>query len=143
MVEKTPVLDALTYAFLMVGIVIVGFPIIYALIAATLPIEEVSRVPMPLIPGDQFWVNMAAAWEKGLVRWYREREVGLPMVIDVPDSSAHLSSRSCGRYGVRSLPCDVLIDRTGTIRVICEYDNADPGKDRSFLIDDWRRVAGQ
>ena len=65
MVEKTPVLDALTYAFLMVGIAVVGFPIVYALIAATLPIEEVSRVPMPLIPGDQFWVNMGAAWEKG------------------------------------------------------------------------------
>jgi len=65
MVEKTPILDALTYFFLMLGILIVGFPIIYAIIAATLPIEEVSRVPMPLIPGDQFWVNIQAAWEKG------------------------------------------------------------------------------
>jgi len=65
MVEKTPILDALTYFFLMLGILIVGFPIIYAIIAATLPIEEVSRVPMPLIPGDQFWINIQAAWEKG------------------------------------------------------------------------------
>ncbi len=65
MVEKTPVLDTLTYIFLVTGIVVVGFPIIYAIIAATLPIEEVSRVPMPLIPGDQFWVNMTTAWEKG------------------------------------------------------------------------------
>jgi sn-glycerol 3-phosphate transport system permease protein len=65
MVEKTPILDALTYFFLMAGIAIVGFPIVYAFIAATLPIEEVSRVPMPLIPGDQFWVNIQAAWEKG------------------------------------------------------------------------------
>ncbi|BBO70137.1 sn-glycerol-3-phosphate transport system permease protein UgpE [Desulfosarcina alkanivorans] len=65
MVEKTPILDALTYIFLMLGILIVGFPIIYALIAATLPIEEVSRVPMPMIPGDQFMVNIQAAWEKG------------------------------------------------------------------------------
>ena len=65
MVEKTPILDAFTYIFLMVGIIIVGSPIIYAIIAATLPIEDVSRVPMPLIPGDQFWVNMRAAWDKG------------------------------------------------------------------------------
>jgi len=65
MVEKTPILDAFTYIFLMVGIIIVGSPIIYAIIAATLPIEDVSRVPMPLIPGDQFWVNMSAAWDKG------------------------------------------------------------------------------
>jgi sn-glycerol 3-phosphate transport system permease protein len=65
MVEKTPFLDAMTYVFLVLGILIVGFPIIYALIAATLPIEEVSRVPMPLIPGDQFLVNMKESWIKG------------------------------------------------------------------------------
>ncbi len=65
MVEKTPLLDFFTYAFLMLGIFIVGFPIIYSLIAATLPLEEVSKVPMPLIPGDQFMVNMKEAWSRG------------------------------------------------------------------------------
>ena len=65
MVEKTPILDTFTYIFLMLGILLVGFPIIYAIIAATLPIEDVSRVPMPMIPGDQFMVNMQTAWEKG------------------------------------------------------------------------------
>jgi sn-glycerol 3-phosphate transport system permease protein len=65
MVEKTPVLDIFTYVFLIVGIVIVGFPIIYSLIATTLTLEEVSRVPMPLIPGDQFLVNMKEAWARG------------------------------------------------------------------------------
>ncbi|MCD6487422.1 MAG: ABC transporter permease subunit [Syntrophobacterales bacterium] len=65
MVEKTPILDIFTYVFLITGIIIVGFPVIYAIIAATLPIEDVCRVPMPLIPGDQFWVNIKAAWEKG------------------------------------------------------------------------------
>ena len=65
MVEKTPFLDLFTYAFLMLGILIVGFPIIYSLIAATLSLEEVSRVPMPLIPGDQFIVNMKEAWSRG------------------------------------------------------------------------------
>lgn len=65
MVEKTPILDIFTYVFLIAGIIVVGFPILYAVIAATLPIEDVSRVPMPLIPGDQFMVNMQTAWEKG------------------------------------------------------------------------------
>ncbi|MBW2651032.1 MAG: ABC transporter permease, partial [Deltaproteobacteria bacterium] len=65
MVEKTPILDTLTYIFLITGIIIVGFPVIYAIIAATLPIEDVCRVPMPLIPGDQFWVNIKAAWTEG------------------------------------------------------------------------------
>ncbi len=65
MVEKTPILDALTYLLLITGIAVVGFPIVYAIIAATLPIEQVSQVPMPLTPGDQFWVNIQAAWAKG------------------------------------------------------------------------------
>ncbi|MFZ0614131.1 MAG: ABC transporter permease subunit [Desulfobacterales bacterium] len=65
MVERTPFLDTLTYVFLMLGICIVCFPIFYTLVAASLPIEEVSKVPMPLVPGDQFWVNIQAAWERG------------------------------------------------------------------------------
>ena len=65
MIEKTPILDTFTYIFLMMGILIVGFPIIYSLIAATLPLEDDSRVPMPLIPGDQFLVNMKEAWTRG------------------------------------------------------------------------------
>ncbi|MBW2659245.1 MAG: ABC transporter permease subunit [Deltaproteobacteria bacterium] len=65
MIEKTPILDIFTYVFLIIGILIVGFPIIYSLIAATLSLEEVSKVPMPLIPGDQFLVNMKEAWTRG------------------------------------------------------------------------------
>jgi len=65
MVEKTPILDTLTYIFLMSGIIVVGFPIIYAIIAASHTIEAVSQVPMPMIPGDQFLDNFQAAWEKG------------------------------------------------------------------------------
>jgi sn-glycerol 3-phosphate transport system permease protein len=65
MVEKTPILDFFTYVFLLMGIFIVGFPILYSLIAATLPLEEVVKVPMPLIPGDQFIVNLKEAWSRG------------------------------------------------------------------------------
>ncbi len=65
MVEKTPILDFFTYVFLILGIFIVGFPILYSLIAATLPLDEVSKVPMPLIPGDQFFVNLKEAWTRG------------------------------------------------------------------------------
>ena len=65
MVEKTPLLDTLTYALLIAGILVVCFPIIYAVIAATLPIEEVSRVPMALVPGDRFFENIHEAWQRG------------------------------------------------------------------------------
>ena len=65
MVEKTPILDKFTYIALFTGILVVGFPIIYALIAASLSIEDVSRVPMKMIPGDQLFVNLQTAWQRG------------------------------------------------------------------------------
>jgi len=65
MVEKTPKLDLFTYIALILGILAVGFPILYAIIAATLPLEEVSRVPMSMIPGDQLPHNLSEAWSRG------------------------------------------------------------------------------
>jgi len=65
MVEKTPKLDIFTYIALIIGIIAVGFPILYAIIAATLPIEEVSKVPMSMVPGNQLFHNIAQAWSRG------------------------------------------------------------------------------
>lgn len=65
MVEKTPTLDLFTYVALILGIVAVCFPILYAIIAATLPIEDVSTVPMTMIPGDQLFHNIHEAWSRG------------------------------------------------------------------------------
>ncbi len=65
MVERTPILDFFSYAFLVLGIVVVGFPIYYCLVAATLPLSEVLKYPMPLIPGEKLLENIRAAVEKG------------------------------------------------------------------------------
>ncbi len=65
MVERTPILDLLTALLLIVGVVVVGFPIYYCMVAATLPIEKVIEIPMSLIPGDQFYTNVQAAIQKG------------------------------------------------------------------------------
>ncbi|MDA3902831.1 MAG: ABC transporter permease subunit [Desulfuromusa sp.] len=65
MVEKTPALDAFTYVALIFGIVLVGFPILYAIIAATLTLDDVSTVPMTMIPGDQLFNNVGEAWSRG------------------------------------------------------------------------------
>jgi sn-glycerol 3-phosphate transport system permease protein len=65
MVERTPKLDFFTYTALILGIIAVGFPILYAFIAATLPIEDVSQVPMVMIPGNQLFHNLGEAWSRG------------------------------------------------------------------------------
>lgn len=64
MIEKTPLLDFLSYALLFVGILIIGFPIYYCLVAASLPLDEILKTPMTLVPGSHLLENTRAALGK-------------------------------------------------------------------------------
>lgn len=64
MTERTPILDILTHVFLILGILVTGFPIYVALVASTLTPEQVNGLPMPLLFGDQFLVNIQEAWSR-------------------------------------------------------------------------------
>jgi sn-glycerol 3-phosphate transport system permease protein len=64
MIERTPVLDGITHLTLALGVLLTGLPLYYALVASTLPVEEVTRIPMPLLPGDRFLENAALAWKR-------------------------------------------------------------------------------
>jgi sn-glycerol 3-phosphate transport system permease protein len=65
MIERTPWLDAVTHLLLLIGLVLLLIPIWIVFVAASHDFHTVNQVPMPLLPGDQFLTNMAAAWEKG------------------------------------------------------------------------------
>jgi sn-glycerol 3-phosphate transport system permease protein len=65
MVERTRILDVSCHMILIVGVVLVCFPIYFAFVAGSLTIQEVQRVPLPWLPGDQFLVNLDTAWNKG------------------------------------------------------------------------------
>ena len=64
MTERTPILDILTHLFLIIGILVTGFPIYVALVAATLTPEQVNGLPMPLLFGNQFLINIQTVWSK-------------------------------------------------------------------------------
>ena len=53
MVENRPILDFLTHLVLILGIVIVAFPVYVALIASTHYTSELGSGLMPLLPGAQ------------------------------------------------------------------------------------------
>ncbi|MBY4898806.1 sn-glycerol-3-phosphate ABC transporter permease UgpE [Cupriavidus sp. AU9028] len=57
MVERRPFLDFLTHLVLIVGILIVAFPVYVTFVASTLTAEEVLDAPMTLIPGAHFLEN--------------------------------------------------------------------------------------
>jgi len=57
MVENRPYLTFLAHAVLILGVVVVAFPVYVTFVASTLTLEQIMSVPMPLIPGDQFIAN--------------------------------------------------------------------------------------
>ena len=65
MVERTPVLDAFCHAILVAGALLICLPIYFAFVASTLSLSEVQQLPLPWLPGDEFWENLQTAWTKG------------------------------------------------------------------------------
>jgi sn-glycerol 3-phosphate transport system permease protein len=57
MVENRPWLDFLAHAILILGVILVAFPLYVTFVASTLTYEEIVNVPMPLVPGDKLVDN--------------------------------------------------------------------------------------
>ncbi|CAM3263661.1 sn-glycerol-3-phosphate ABC transporter permease UgpE [Cupriavidus taiwanensis] len=66
MVERRPFLDFLTHAVLILGIVIVVFPVYLTFVASTLTAEEVLDAPMTLIPGSHLIENYRTVLFQGV-----------------------------------------------------------------------------
>lgn len=64
MIERTPIFNFVCYTLLALGLVIALLPFAIVVIAATLDLETVNRVPLPLTPGSHFWENASAAWQR-------------------------------------------------------------------------------
>jgi len=62
MVERTPFLNFFTHIILFVGFVFCIAPFVIVVIAASHNIKDVNDVPMSLLPGSDFWVNIKTAW---------------------------------------------------------------------------------
>ncbi len=69
MVERRPGLDLFAHLVLVVGVVVIAFPVYVTFVASTLTLEQIMSVPMPLRPGDHLLENYSqvlfAGTEKG------------------------------------------------------------------------------
>jgi sn-glycerol 3-phosphate transport system permease protein len=66
MVEKRGFGHWLTHAGLIVGVLVIFFPIWLAFVASTVTQAEIVQPPMPLLPGDQFFNNYRQALVAGV-----------------------------------------------------------------------------
>jgi sn-glycerol 3-phosphate transport system permease protein len=66
MVEKRGSGLWLTHVFMILGVLIIFFPIWLAFVASTVTQPEIVKPPMPLWPGDQLWENYSKALFSGI-----------------------------------------------------------------------------
>jgi sn-glycerol 3-phosphate transport system permease protein len=68
MIENTPIRTAIAHLVLVLGVLIVAFPIYYTFVASTQSLQTILRPPLPLLPGDQFVENYSTALFGGIGR---------------------------------------------------------------------------
>ena len=61
MVERRATLGILAHAVMILGMLIVAFPLYLAFVASTHTSQEIVQAPMPMLPGGHFWENYIAA----------------------------------------------------------------------------------
>lgn len=66
MIENRRGLDIFSHTMLIVGVLVVLFPLYVAFVAATLDDQQVFQVPMTLIPGGHLWDNIRHLWQGGV-----------------------------------------------------------------------------
>jgi len=65
MVENRPWLNFLAHAVLVLGVLLVAFPLWVTFVASTLTYDQIINVPMPLLPGDQLIENYSQVLRAG------------------------------------------------------------------------------
>ena len=66
MIENRPWMTFAAHFTMIVGVVLVAFPVWVTFVAATHDQVRITQVPLPLLPGDQFFVNLHAALFQGV-----------------------------------------------------------------------------
>lgn len=64
MIERSSFFDFVTYAVMVLGLVIIITPFWIVLVAASLSLPEVARVPLTLWPSSHLMENLSAAWSR-------------------------------------------------------------------------------
>ena len=61
MVERSKTLGILAHAIMVLGVLIVAFPLYLAFVASTHTAQEIVQVPMPMLPGGHMWETYKTA----------------------------------------------------------------------------------
>ncbi|MFP5486578.1 MAG: glycerol-3-phosphate transporter, partial [Gammaproteobacteria bacterium] len=57
MVERRPLANAISHLVLILGVIVVAFPLYITFVASTHTAQEIVQTPMPLLPGPHLIEN--------------------------------------------------------------------------------------
>ncbi len=83
MVERRPLLDALSHLILVLGVLVVAFPLYLTFVASTHTTSEIVQAPMTLVPGDQLLENYDTAWNGTRKGTGSKAPVGQMMIVSL------------------------------------------------------------
>ncbi|MCP4769654.1 MAG: sn-glycerol-3-phosphate ABC transporter permease UgpE [Gammaproteobacteria bacterium] len=66
MIENRPAVTFVSHCMLIAGIAIIAFPIWITFVASTHDAVRMTQIPLPLLPGDQFFANLNQALNLGI-----------------------------------------------------------------------------
>ena len=66
MIENRPAVTLVSHCMLILGVAVIAFPIWITFVAATHYAVRMTQVPLPLWPGDQFFINLDQTLNKGM-----------------------------------------------------------------------------
>ena len=83
MVERRPLLTAFSHLVLILGVLVVAFPLYLTFVASTLSLDEIIHPPMSLLPGSHLIENYSAAWNGTGSSFGSNAPVGQMMVVSL------------------------------------------------------------
>ncbi len=82
-VERRPTLGILAHSVLLLGVLIVAFPVYLTFVASTHTAQEIQQAPMPLLPGSHMVENYLTALTGGHSRGGSAAPVGRMMMVSL------------------------------------------------------------
>ena len=104
MIEQRPVTTVLSHVVLIIGVLLVAFPIWITFVAASHDGVRMTQVPLPLLPGGHFFENLTTALTKGVGN-AREQSVGLMLT----NSLIMAMMIACGKIAISLLSAFAIV----------------------------------
>ncbi|AYU92939.1 sn-glycerol-3-phosphate ABC transporter permease UgpE [Serratia sp. LS-1] len=103
MIENRRGLDVFSHVMLIIGVLVVLFPLYVAFVAATLDDKQVFQVPMTLVPGGHLWENIRNIWQGGV------GNLKVPFSLLLLNSVIMALTITCGKIAVSVLSAYAIV----------------------------------